>query len=234
VNVVAFIFARGGSKGLPGKNIRPLAGKPLIAWAIEHAKSVSRVRRVIVSTDCKSIADVARDYGAEVPFMRPSELAQDDSPEWLAWRHALNFLEDDEGTLPDAMLSVPTTAPLRLPSDLENCLDEFVKVDADMVITVTDAHRNPWFNMVKENSDGSFGLVLVPESGITRRQDAPRVFDMTTVGYVARPQFVLQEMGHFSGRVSAVHIPLARAIDIDTLIDFEMVEFWLSRKGENL
>jgi len=234
MNVVAFIFARGGSKGLPGKNIRPFGGKPLIAWAIEHAKLVSRVRRVIVSTDSEAIANVARDYGAEVPFMRPSELAQDNSPEWLAWRHALRFLEGDEGELPDAMLSVPTTAPLRLPSDLENCLDEFKKGDSDIVITVSDAHRNPWFNMVKENPDGSVGLVIPPVLSISRRQDAPAVFDMTTVGYVARPQFVLQQMEHFSGRVRAVKVPVERAIDIDTLLDFEMAEFWLNRKGYGL
>ena len=231
MNCVAFIFARGGTKGLPGKNIRPLAGKPLIAWAIDQAKSVSRVRRIIVSTDSEAIADVAREYGAEVPFMRPTELAQDDSPEWLSWRHALNYLLYEEGTLPDAMLSVPTTAPLRLPIDLENCIDEFAKGVADMVITVTDAHRNPWFNMVKENQDGTVGLVMNPEIAITHRQDAPVVYDLTTVGYVVRPQFVLEQMGHFAGKVSAVKIPVDRAIDIDTLFDFEMAEFWLSRRG---
>ncbi len=234
MNVVAFIFARGGSKGLPGKNIRTLAGKPLIAWAIDHAKSVSRVRRVIVSTDSETIADVARTYGAEVPFLRPSNLAQDNSPEWLAWRHAINFLKDDEGEVPDAILSVPPTAPLRFPLDLDNCLDEFAKGGADMVITVTNAHRNPWFNMVKENPDGSFGLVIEPESGISRRQDAPQVFDMATVGYVARSEFVLKKIGHFSGKVKAVKVPLERAIDIDTLFDFELAEFLLSRRGENI
>jgi CMP-N-acetylneuraminic acid synthetase len=232
MNAIAFIFARGGSKGLPGKNIRPLAGKPLIAWSIEHARAVKRVERVIVSTDSAEIAAVARDFGAEIPFMRPPELARDDSPEWLAWRHALAFLKDTEGALPDAMLSVPTTAPLRFSIDLENCLDEFAKGDADMVITMSDAHRNPSFNMVKENQDGSVGLVMAPASGITRRQDAPAVFDMATVAYVARPQFVMQQIGTFSGRVRAVKVPIERAIDIDTLFDFEFAEFLLSRRGQ--
>lgn len=233
MNVVAFIFARGGSKGLPDKNIKSFAGKPLIAWAIEHAKAVSRVRRIIVSTDSEIIAEIAKNYGAEVPFIRPKELAQDDSPEWLAWRHALNFLKKEEGKLPDAMLSVPTTAPLRSPYDLEKCLDEFSKGDADMVVTVCDAHRNPWFNMVKENHDGSVGLVIQANSGISRRQDAPAVFDMTTVGYVARPQFVLDQFGHFSGRVKAVKVPLDRSIDIDTVLDFELAEFYFHRKDKN-
>jgi CMP-N-acetylneuraminic acid synthetase len=233
MTAVAFIFARGGSKGLPGKNIRPLAGKPLIAWSIEHARAVKRIERVIVSTDSEEIAAVARDFGAEVPFMRPVELARDDSPEWLAWRHALTFLQETEGVLPDAMLSVPTTAPLRLPIDLENCLDEFSRGDADMVITVSEAHRNPWFNMVKQNPDGTVGLIIEPISGIARRQDAPAVFDMATVSYVARPQFVMQQMGTFTGRVRAIKVPVERAIDIDTLFDFELAEFLISRRGNH-
>jgi CMP-N-acetylneuraminic acid synthetase len=231
MTVAAFIFARGGSKGLPGKNIRRLGGKPLIAWSIEHARAVTRIGRVIVSTDSEEIAAVARDFGAEVPFMRPPELASDDSPEWLAWRHALAFLHESEGRMPEVMVSVPATAPLRSSLDLENCLDEFAKGDADVVITVTDAHRNPWFNMVKKNADGSVGLVMQPASDVSRRQDAPPVFDMATVAYVARSQFVMQQMGVFSGRVRAVKIPVEQAIDIDTLFDFELAEFLLHRRG---
>lgn len=232
MKTVAFIFARGGSKGLPGKNIRPLGGKPLIAWSIEHALAVKRIERVIVSTDSEEIAAVAREYGAEVPFIRPAELARDDSPEWLAWRHALNYLRETTGALPESMVSVPTTAPLRLALDIENCLDEFEKGDADMVITVAEAHRNPWFNMVKANHDGTVGLVLPPMNGITRRQDAPSVYDMATVAYVARPDFVLTHHGTFAGRVRAVQVPIERAIDIDTLLDFEMAEFLMNRRRE--
>lgn len=234
MNVVAFIFARGGSKGLPGKNIRPFAGKPLIAWAIEHAKAVKRIRRVIVSTDSDDIAVVAREYGAEVPFLRPAELAKDDSPEWLAWCHALTYLKDTEGMLPDVMVSVPTTAPLRLPSDIENCLDQFAKGDADVVITVTDAHRNPFFNMVKVNDDGTVGLVIPPQNSIARRQDSPAVFDMATVAYVVRPEFVMCNNATFEGRVRAVHVPVERAIDIDTLLDFRMAECLLNIRRKKL
>ena len=107
MKVIAFIFARGGSKGLPGKNVRSLAGKPLIAWSIEHARAVERIDRIIVSTDSKEIADVARQNGAEVPFMRPKDLSSDTSPEWLAWRHALNYLLETEGTLPDVATRLP-------------------------------------------------------------------------------------------------------------------------------
>lgn len=150
MNIVGFIFARGGSKGLPGKNVRLLSGKPLIAWSIEQAKAVGRIQRVIVSTDSEEIAAVAREYRAEVPFMRPSKLANDNSPEWLAWRHALSYLEESEGALPDIMISIPATAPLRLPVDVESCLNEYLKGGADLVITMTDAHRNPYFNMLKK------------------------------------------------------------------------------------
>jgi N-acylneuraminate cytidylyltransferase len=224
MKAVAFIFARGGSKGLPGKNIRPLDGKPLIAWSIEHALAIKRIERVIVSTDSEEIAEVARDYGAEVPFIRPAEFARDDSPEWLAWRHALNFLRETKGSLPEVMVSVPSTAPLRLPIDIENCLDEYEKGNADMVITVTEAHRSPYFNMVKANADGTVSLVIPPQSAIARRQDSPVVYDMATVCYVANPEFVMTHSATFEGRVRAVHVPTERSLDIDTLLDFQIAE----------
>lgn len=228
MKAVAFIFARGGSKGLPGKNIRQLAGKPLIAWSIEHALAVKRIERVIVSTDSSEIADVARAYGAEVPFMRPAELARDDSPEWLAWRHALNFVRETSGALPEVMVSVPATAPLRQPVDIENCLDNYAQGGADMVITVTDAHRSPYFNMVKTNQDGLVELVIPPSGAISRRQDAPVMYDMATVAYVIKPEFVMTHQATFEGRVRAVHVPLERAIDIDTLFDFRIAECLLA------
>ena len=224
MSVIAIIFARGGSKGLPGKNIRPLQGKPLIAWSIEQALAVKRIDRVIISTDSEDIAEVAQKYGAEVPFIRPAELARDNSPEWLAWRHALTYLLETNGKLPEVMLSLPATAPLRLPIDIENCLDKYLEGDVDMVITVTDAHRSPYFNMVKSNDDGTVGLVIPPPSAIARRQDAPRVFDMTTVAYVVSPEFVMNHNSVFEGRVRAVHVPVGRAIDIDTLLDFQIAE----------
>ena len=224
MNAVAIIFARGGSKGLPGKNIRLLGRKPLIAWSIEHALAIKRIVRVIVSTDSEEIAKVARQYGAEVPFIRPSELAKDDSSEWLAWQHALRYLTEETGLLPEVMVSLPTTAPLRLAIDVENCLDEYAKGNAETIITVTDAHRNPYFNMVKTNKDGTVAIVNSMSSNISRRQDAPKVYDMATVCYVVNPKFVIDNNTIFEGRVKAIHIPPERAIDIDTLLDFQITE----------
>ncbi len=233
MSVIAFIFARGGSKGLPGKNIRLLNGKPLIGWSIEQALSVKRIDRLIVSTDSETIADVARQYGAEVPFMRPADLAGDDSPEWMSWRHALNYLIETGGHLPDLMVSIPATAPLRQSIDIENCLDEYEKGSADVVITVTEAHRSPYFNMVKLNKDGYAVLVNPPQTAIARRQDAPIVYDMTTVCYVLNPKFVMIRDSIFSGIVKAVEVPTERAIDIDTLLDFQIAESLLCLRNSN-
>lgn len=232
MSIVALICARGGSKGLPGKNLRTLGGRPLIAWAVGQARAVTRIGRVIVSTDSEAIAAAARAAGADVPFMRPAELAQDDSPEWLVWRHALNYLKQADGTYPGALIVIPATAPLRAVDDLERCLDEYQKGEVDVVITVTDAHRSPYYNMVKENSDGTVSLVIPSDGSVGRRQDAPLVYDMTTVAYVARPEFVMTRTETFQGRVRKVHIPAERALDIDTLLDFRIAECLLaSRQG---
>ncbi len=223
MSVVALICARGGSKGVPGKNIRPLGGRPLMAWAVDQALAVERIERVIVSTDSPEIADVARAAGADVPFLRPAELARDDSSEWLVWRHALDFMKARDGEYPDVLIVVPATAPLRSVSDLERCLDEFALGGADIIITVSDAHRSPYFNMVKLGPDGAVSLVI-PGATIDRRQDVPVVYDMTTVAYVAKPETIMTRNGIFDARVRSVYVPAERALDIDTLLDFRIAE----------
>ena len=221
---VAFIFARGGSKGLPGKNIKPLAGKPLIAHAIATARACPRLETVIVSTDDSAIAAVARDHGAEVPFLRPAHLAQDDSPEWLAWRHAIDWFQRERGAF-DSFVSLPATAPFRAVADVEACLDRLHdRDDTDIVITVRPAERSPWFNMVRLDPDGTARLVNAPDQDIARRQDAPPVYDITTVAYAARPAFILAADRLFAGRVSTVQVPPERALDIDTPWDFRLAE----------
>jgi CMP-N-acetylneuraminic acid synthetase len=234
MKLAAFIFARGGSKGLPGKNIIQFGGKPLIAWSIEQALAVQGIERVIVSTDSVEIADIAKRYGADVPFMRPAELSSDESPEWLAWRHALNYVLKSSGALPDVMVSVPVTAPLRLPSDIKNCIHEYKKNKVDAVISVSDANRSPYFNMVQINQDGYIELVNPPQSPIVRRQDVPVVYNMTTVCYVLRSEFVMTHNSVFEGRVKAVHVPAERAIDIDTLLDLQIAQSLLKIREKNL
>jgi len=233
MKVVALICARGGSKGLPGKNIRPLAGKPLIAHAIDTIKETKLIDRIIVSTDSDEIASVASSYGAEIPFMRPPELAQDTSSEWLVWQHAMEYLKETDGNYPDVLMVVPTTAPLRSVNDLSNCLNKYKENNVDIVISVTDAHRSPFFNMVKENEDETVKLVIPPEDTVSRRQDAPVVYDMTTVAYVTSPEFVMNNKGLFDGRVGYVHVPAERALDIDTALDFRIAECLISNDDAN-
>jgi N-acylneuraminate cytidylyltransferase len=220
---VAFIFARGGSKGLPRKNVKPLAGTPLIGHAVQTALATRGIARCIVSTDDPEIAATAKTFGAEIPFIRPAELATDEASEWLAWRHAISFLRD-RGEPVDVFASVPATAPLRLPGDVEACLSDFAKGGADIVVTVTEAHRSPYFNMLTLAPDGTAELVIKPEAAVVRRQAAPKVYDMTTVAYVADPDYILRANGVLEGRVRAVIVPPERAIDIDTELDFRFAE----------
>lgn len=228
-HVLAGIFARGGSKGVPRKNLRQLDGKPLIAHAIDVARRSSLISRVIVSTDDSEIADVARQYGAEVPFMRPPELAQDDSPEWLAWQHALRSLDGPyPGGQWDVFVCVPTTSPLRSVDDVDACIEALLAGDADVAITVRPAERSPYFNMVTIDHRGHAHLVMQPGSPVQRRQDAPEVFDITTVAYAATPSFVLSATSMFQGRVRAVVVPSERALDIDTELDFSIAEFLMT------
>jgi N-acylneuraminate cytidylyltransferase len=221
---VCFIFARGGSKGLPGKNIRMLGGKPLIAHSIDIARANPRLAAVIVSTDDPAIAEAARTHGAEVPFMRPPELATDTAPEWLAWRHAVEWYRRERGDF-DIFLSLPTTSPFRRQEDVDACLDLLAgDPAADGVITVRNAERSPYFNMVTLDAGGYAGLVIRPEGNIARRQDAPVVYDVTTVAYAVRPAYILAGERLFDGRLRVVRVPAERALDIDTPYDFMLAE----------
>lgn len=220
---IAFIFARGGSKGLPGKNVKPLAGQPLIAWAIASARACPSIETVIVSTDDAGIAEVAVAHGAEVPFMRPAELASDTAPEWLAWQHAVAWFRRARGDF-DVFVSLPTTSPFRAVADVEACIATLQQPGTDIVITVRAAERSPYFNMVRHDASGLARLVIPPEDSVARRQDAPAVYDITTVAYAARPDFVMQATRLFDGRVRTVEVPAARALDIDTAYDFMLAE----------
>lgn len=230
-DVLAGVFARGGSKGIPGKNLRPLCGIPLVGYAVEAARASSRIDRVLISTDDPDIADAAREHGAEVPFMRPGRLARDDTPEWLAWRHMLETLGGDDGAgLPSALVSVPPTSPLRAVEDLDRCIDRFFEAEPDAVVTVCEADRNPYFNMVTMDDQGRVRLVGRGEEAVHRRQDAPVVYDVTTVAYVLRPDFVLGADSLFEGEVQAVEVPRKRGVDIDDWIDWELAEVLMRKR----
>ncbi len=218
----AFIFARGGSKGLPGKNTKLLLGKPLIQYSIEVALQTPGIDKVFVSTDDSEIAKVAQSNGAIV-IDRPAELAQDNSPEWLAWKHAINWVEERYGNVKE-FVSLPATSPLRSVKDVESAILKRSDTGADICIAITPASRSPYFNMVKESEGGLIELVNKPNNPIFNRQDVPEVFDITTVVYVASVEFIMSNNNIFDGKVASVEIPKYRAIDIDDIYDFKFAE----------
>ncbi|MFH1760571.1 MAG: acylneuraminate cytidylyltransferase family protein [bacterium] len=226
------ICARGGSKGVPNKNIRLLGGKPLIAYSIETGLKCKLINRLIVSTESEEIARVAEKYGAEVPFMRPPELARDNSPEWNVWRHIVQkmTLDSNYGER-DIFVSLPPTSPFRSAEDVSSCITFLQNSDADIVITVRSASRHPSFNMVVFDKDNYARIAQPPEKTITRRQDAPAVYDMTTAVYVTRPEYIIRSNSIFEGRVKALILPEERALDIDTELDFSFAEFLMNRRN---
>ena len=227
LRAIAFIFARGGSKGLPGKNIKSLGGKPLIAHSIDVATACPHIESVIVSTDDAQIATVARTYGASTPFERPAELATDQSPEWLSWQHAISWVQNNIGHF-DIFVSLPATSPLRAVDDVNQCIETLIaNPDTDIVVTGSPAARSPYFNMVKRDNDGLISLAV--ESNFSRRQEAPLLYDLTTVAYVARPQFVMRNTRIFDGTVRLVEVPEERCLDVDTEYDFQLAEFLWQR-----
>ena len=232
--ILGFIFARGGSKGVPGKNLRLLGGKPLIAHAIESALASQRLDRVVVSTDCPKIAQVAMEYGADVPFMRPQELATDKAPERSAWQHALQEMEALEGERIDVLVSIPPTCPLRLPEDVDQCVEELLQSDTDMVLTVTETGSNPYFNMITRDKQGYAHLAIKPSAKIKHRQDAPDVYDLRAVAYAIRRDPLLKYDSIFDSRARVVLVPQERAIDIDTDFDFMLAEFILDHQQSSI
>lgn len=230
LNIIGLVCARGGSKGVPRKNLRLLGGKPLIAYAIQTGLACPSLKRLIVSTEDEEIGRVASSFGAEVPFRRPAELARDASPEWLVWQHAARTLEA-AGERVDVLLSLPPTSPLRSAEDVEACLALLLQGGCDAVITVRPAERNPYFNMVALKDD-FVELAARPPVPINRRQEAPDVYDVTTVAYALRRDFLMNASHLFEGRLKAVIVPRERALDIDTEMDFAIAECLLRESGQ--
>lgn len=222
MKIFAFIFARGGSKGLLRKNIKLLAGKPLIQYSIETAQKTKIIDKIFVSTDDDEIAKIASSLGAII-IRRPTELSQDTSPEWLAWRHATDWATQNYGEY-DFFISLPATSPLRSVCDVESSVGMLMNSGADVCISITAASRNPYFNMVTKNSQEHVRLMMEPDENLVRRQDAPEAFDITTVVYTTRPEFILNKNSIFEGDVCAIEIPKERAIDIDDIYDFKLAE----------
>ena len=228
MNTVCVIGARGGSKGLPGKNLRPLLGKPLIAWSIEQAKACPEISRVVVSTDSEAIADVARDYGADIPFLRPDILASDTAGKWNVWQHALEACERHYGAPVDIYVDLDCTSPLREVDDISRAIAQFVSAGVDAVFSVCEARKNPYFNMVELTEDGCAQLVKSPPTPVHGRQFAPKVYAMNASIYVWHRRTLSK--GLWSGRARLYVMPRERSIDIDAPLDFLLVEMLMREK----
>lgn len=201
IKTVAFIFARGGSKGCPGKNIRMIAGKPLLAHAIEMARASRLVDDVVVSTDSDEIAYHALNYGANV-LRRPAHLCADDSPEWLSWQHAVKLIECD------VFVSVPTTCPLRAPADITKTIMGIVHFDAKMAFTL------------KRSREFIYG-----QDQVAHRQQLPDRNVVVGVCYAARAQFIRHAKSFWdTTQIFTSIVPEERALDIDTEFDFKLAK----------
>jgi CMP-N,N'-diacetyllegionaminic acid synthase len=226
MRTIATICARGGSQGVPGKNIRPLCGKPLIAHTIEQALECRRLDAVYVSTDSEAIAEAAKAAGATVPFLRPAQLATASAPKIPVIAHLVEHVEK-AGERVDRIVDLDPTSPLRDLADIDACI-ALLDDDTDVVITAYESDKNPYFNMVEQRADGTVGLAKPPPSEIAGRQSAPRVYSMNASIYVWHRHTLSK--GLWNGRTRLHVMPRERSIDIDSEIDFRLVELLMQQK----
>lgn len=223
MKVLAVIPARGGSKGIPRKNIKILGGKPLIAWTIEAALKASSINRLIVSTEDEEIAAVAKQFGAEVPFLRPLALAQDDTPGIAPVLHAIEQLRDY-----DWVLLLQPTSPLRSVEDIEGiirfCRDEA----APSAVSVTQVSKHPFW-MYQRDDQNRLQPLIPNRPEITRRQDLPSVYVLNGAMYLARTDWLIQNQGFIGPETLGYPIPEVRSVDLDTPQDWRWVEFLIEQ-----
>jgi CMP-N,N'-diacetyllegionaminic acid synthase len=225
--MIALIPARGGSKGLPGKNIRSLNGRPLIGWTILAALQSKNIDRVIVSTDDEAIAEVSLGFGAEIPFMRPPALAKDTSLAIDTYVYTINRLENDGATV-DAITVLLPTAPLRTSADIDASIELFKKKEADSVISYYKApHPVQWHKYIDE--EGVLRNVLPESDNLLNRQTHSETYLPNGAIYVFRTDLIVKQRKYYSDRTFPYLMPADRSVDIDTLHDFELAEFYLAR-----
>ncbi len=228
--ILGTICCRGGSKGVPGKNIRLLNGKPLIAYTTEIARHCTMLDDVIVSTDSEEIASIAIEYGTKVPFMRPAPLATDEASKWPVFLHAVETYEEQFGKEVSYIVDMDVTVPLKMAADIDGAINIALQYpETDVVITGYTPEKNPYFNMMEVNKRGYAEIVAKSEEPIVRRQDAPKVFSLSGAAFVVKKS-ALYNYSHWSQAVCRVYeMPRERALDIDEEIDFEMITLLLNR-----
>lgn len=231
--VLAVVPARGGSKGLPGKNLRPLAGLPLIGHSLRAAELVKSITRCIVSTDAIEIARVAESLGADVPFLRPAELATDATPMAPVLRHALAAVEEQEGAAYDVVVLLDPTSPAREPAEVEAAIGRLAEHEEwDGVISVSAPTFHPtWVGVREAGDDGRLERYFPAGAGITRRQELDRYLRINGAFYVWRAEFVrrLETSWFDEGVHGMIEIPELRAFAIDYLEEFAVLEALLAQ-----
>ncbi len=226
MKILAVITARGGSKGIPRKNIKVLGGKPLIAYTIEIAKKSSLISHLIISTDNDEIADVARFFGANVPFLRPETFAQDTSTHVEVMQHAVHFMEEQLKVVFDYVVILQPTSPFRLVEDIDKTLDLLIKTDADSSVSMVELEGDHPVKIKKMEGNRVIPYCVAEPEGV-RRQDLPKAYKRSSAVYAMRRD-VLMEYGSLFGKDIVGHIiPAERSIDIDTEYDWLRAEYML-------
>lgn len=227
MKILVVIPARGGSKGIPHKNIKPLAGKPLIHYTIDVARQIVADEDICVSTDDSEIIQCVEDYGLKVPFVRPEELATDTAGTYEVLLHALNFYEQ-QGNQYDVVLLLQNTSPFRTANQVKEALALY-QSDIDMVVSVKECYANPYYCVFEENQEG-YLKICKGDGTITRRQDAPKVYEYNGAIYVINPQSLKQmPLNKFSRRIKYV-MDEQSSLDLDTMNDWKMAELIVSQK----
>lgn len=230
MSLVCTICARGGSKGVFGKNARDLLGKPLLAWSIARARETGLFDAIAFSSDSDALLDAAVKAGADIAVKRPDEMATDTAPKLPAIRHCLEQAIAQTGNTPEIFVDLDVTSPLRLASDITGAVALLRESGARNVITGAPARRSPYFNLVEQRTDGSVGLSKSANPPVMRRQDAPRCFDMNASIYVWRVAPFLEQPAVFYPDTRLFEMPEERSIDIDSDLDFALVELLLRQR----
>ena len=226
---LAVICARGGSKGVPGKNLRDLAGKPLIAHSILQAKDSGLFDAVAISSDSGDILEAAKTWGADVTVTRPDALASDTAPKIPAIRHCAETAEEETGLNFDTIVDLDATAPLRNADDIRGAVELLEGSDADNVVSAMPARRSPYFNLVERDETGRVHLSKPPATPIARRQDAPECFDLNASVFAWTRDTLFSDNDYALGDNTLLFVmPEDRSIDIDTETDFKFVEFLMT------
>ncbi|MCA3537699.1 MAG: acylneuraminate cytidylyltransferase family protein, partial [Rhodobacter sp.] len=204
--IIGHIGVRKGSKGVPGKNFRPICGKPLIDWSLDQLFASPMIDAVVVSTDDEQIYAHALARGALPIGLRPAHLATDTAGKWGVWQHALAAAVQITGPA-TAFVDLDCTSPLRLPEDIENALILFAEAQPDMVMSCCEARKNPYFNLVEPDATGALHLSKPLPGGVVARQQAPVVYEHAASTYVVAPDYLRRAGGLWEGRVIPYLMP---------------------------